>query len=73
MIDVSKLTQQRRSLLRPCLDWSERRNHIGGSLATALFETMLLADWIRKTKNSRVIFITARGQKELYKYFKVDA
>src|SRR5258706_5444988 len=71
-IDISSLKEQRRSIIRPCLDWSERRNHIGGSLAAALLETMIFGDWIRRTKNSRVILITAKGQKELYKYFKVD-
>ncbi len=31
-IDADELQQQRRSFLRPCLDWSERRYHMAGSL-----------------------------------------
>ncbi|MDB5155236.1 MAG: ArsR family transcriptional regulator [Mucilaginibacter sp.] len=70
-VAINELKQQRRSFLRPCLDWSERRNHIAGSLATALLDKMLLADWIRRTKNSRVITITSKGQMELYEHFKL--
>jgi len=71
-IDIEELRIQRRSFVRPCLDWSERRHHIAGSLATALFDKMLLADWIRRTKNSRVIVITSKGQKEFYECFKLN-
>jgi predicted transcriptional regulator len=70
-IDADELLQQRRSFLRPCLDWSERRYHIAGSLAAALLDKMLQQDWIRKTKNSRAIVVTAKGQKNLYEQLKL--
>lgn len=70
-IDADALKQQRRSFLRPCLDWSERRHHIAGSLASAFLDVILSADWIRKIKNSRAILITAKGEKKLYQYFKL--
>ena len=71
-IDVTGLKEQRRSFLRPCLDWSERRQHISGSLAAALLDKMFLADWIRRTKNSRAIVITSKGQKAFYDHFKLN-
>lgn len=71
-IEIEELKQQRRAFARPCLDWSERRNHIAGSLGSALLDKMLSFDWIRKTKNSRVIVITAKGQKALYDNFKIN-
>jgi len=70
-IDTNELQQQRRSFLRPCLDWSERRYHIAGSLAAAFLDKMLLHDWIRRIKDSRVIVVTATGQKNLYEKLKV--
>lgn len=70
-IDVQALQQQRRSFLRPCLDWSERRHHIAGSLAAALLTKMLLNDWIRKIKNSRAVIVTAAGQKKLYEHLNL--
>ncbi|WP_281321790.1 ArsR/SmtB family transcription factor [Flavobacterium aestivum] len=63
-IPLTTLKQQKRSFLRPCLDWSERRPHIAGSLATALLDKMLLEDWLRKTKDSRALIVTAKGKKE---------
>lgn len=70
-IDMDELRLQRRSFLRPCLDWSERRHHIAGSLAAALLDRMLEDDWMRKTKNSRALVITAKGQKKMNEYFKI--
>jgi DNA-binding transcriptional ArsR family regulator len=70
-IDTDELLQQRRSFLRPCLDWSERRYHIAGSLAAALLDKMLQQDWVRKTKNSRAVIVTAKGQKNLYDQLKL--
>ncbi len=72
-IDTDALQQQRRSFLRPCLDWSERRYHMAGSLAAALLDKMLLQDWVRRTKNSRAVVVTAKGQKNLYDRLKVVA
>lgn len=70
-INVEEVKKQRRLFLKPCLDWSERKNHIAGSLAASLLEKMIANDWLRKTTNSRAIIITGKGEKELYKYFKI--
>lgn len=71
-IDADRLKTARRSFLRPCLDWSERQHHIAGALAASLLDKMLFNDWIRKTKNSRVIIITAKGEKEFYNHFQLN-
>jgi hypothetical protein len=70
-IDVDELVTLRRSFLRPCLDWSERRYHIAGSLAAAFLDKMLQEDWIRRTRNSRAVVVTGKGQKELYAVLKI--
>ena len=49
-INIDELKQQRRAFARPCLDWSERRHHIAGSLGTSLLDKILSSDWIRKIK-----------------------
>ncbi|MGH2643212.1 MAG: ArsR/SmtB family transcription factor [Chitinophagaceae bacterium] len=66
------LKGQRRIFARPCLDWSERKYHLAGSLGAALLEKMLHEDWIRRTKNSRVIILTAKGRKELSSKFGIE-
>ena len=49
----------------PCLDWSERREHLAGSFATALFEHALAHDWLRRVKDSRALTLTPGGQSAL--------
>ena len=70
-IDIPALKYQRRSFLRPCLDWSERRYHMAGSLPAAFLDKMFHLDWIRRTKHSRIIVITSKGQKAFNEKFEV--
>lgn len=63
-INLLELKKQRRTFAKPCLDWSERKHHLSGSLATAVLNKMLELDWIRKIANSRAIMITSKGKKE---------
>ncbi|OMQ09936.1 helix-turn-helix transcriptional regulator [[Flexibacter] sp. ATCC 35103] len=70
-INLEDAQKQKRIFLKPCLDWSERRYHIAGSIGTLLLNKMLEQDWIRRTANSRAIIITGKGEKELFKNFKI--
>jgi DNA-binding transcriptional ArsR family regulator len=70
-IDIEEAQKQKRIFLKPCLDWSERRNHLAGSVGAMLLNKMITEDWLRKTKNSRAIIITGKGEKELLKHFKI--
>lgn len=70
-INLEDLKKQRRLFLKPCLDWSERKNHIAGSVGASLLDKMIADDWLRKTKDSRAIQITGKGEKELFRYFKI--
>jgi DNA-binding transcriptional ArsR family regulator len=71
-IDIDDLKKQRRAFAKPCLDWSERKHHLAGSLGTALLHKMLSLDYLRRTKNSRAIVVTSRGQLHLSERFKVS-
>jgi DNA-binding transcriptional ArsR family regulator len=62
-LDVDRLEQGRRALCRPCLDWSERRSHLGGSLAAALFDLMADRGWL-KLEAGRVVRFSAAGERE---------
>lgn len=65
-LDVPALQQQRRVFARPCLDWSERRHHLAGTLGAALLQMLLQQDWMRRQKNTRILVVTAKGRKALY-------
>ncbi|MBF4492806.1 winged helix-turn-helix transcriptional regulator [Flavobacterium sp. MR2016-29] len=70
-INLEEAQKQKRIFLKPCLDWSERRNHLAGSVGALLLNKMISEDWLRKTKNSRAIIVTAKGEKELLRHFKI--
>lgn len=54
-------TTARRLFCRPCLDWSERRPHIAGTVGAALLNACIEQDWMRRTDRSRMISITRVG------------
>jgi DNA-binding transcriptional ArsR family regulator len=45
----------------PCLDWSERRDHLAGRFATALLDRGLAAGWLRRVADSRALSLTPKG------------
>ena len=51
----------RRPLCKSCLDWSERRNHLAGSVGQWVLDDTLNRGWASKDPNSRAIQFTARG------------
>jgi len=44
-----------------CLDWTERRAHISGPLATAIMQKFLEAHWLERCTGSRALNIIANG------------
>lgn len=68
-IDVASLRRRRRRFAYPCLDWSERRDHLGGALGAAMAERMLELGWIDRQKHSRVVSISELGHRALVSEF----
>jgi DNA-binding transcriptional ArsR family regulator len=59
-LDLPALEGRRRPLCRACLDWSERRDHLGGSLGAALLELMAVRGWLRR-EEGRVLRFSPAG------------
>lgn len=64
-VDVETAESQRRHFARCCLDWSERRPHLGGSLGAALADRLLAEKWLKRDRKSRKVIITAKGEAAL--------
>jgi DNA-binding transcriptional ArsR family regulator len=60
-----------RAFCRPCLDWSERRLHVGGSLGRALADRCFALNWIRRCDGSRAVSITPAGQRGFRETFGI--
>ncbi|MEI7291361.1 ArsR/SmtB family transcription factor [Paraburkholderia tropica] len=63
-LDLSALRSRRRRFACTCLDWSERRPHLGGALGAALLERFTANGWVERTSRPRVLRITPSGQRE---------
>lgn len=46
----------------PCLDWSERRHHLAGRLATSLLEHFIERRWLVHTPGTRALRLTPQGR-----------
>jgi DNA-binding transcriptional ArsR family regulator len=66
-IELASLEHGRRPLLRSCIDWTERREHLGGSLGAALASHLLERDWLRRPRNDRALLVTAAGRRGLHR------
>ena len=55
----------RRVFCRPCLDWSERRPHIGGALGAALFKLAVRRKWVIQDTHGRGLRVTEAGRREM--------
>jgi DNA-binding transcriptional ArsR family regulator len=60
-----------RVFCRPCLDWSERRLHVGGVLGAALAARCFALDWIRRGDGSRAVSLTRTGERGFRETFGI--
>ncbi len=71
-IDLQAAQSLRRRFACPCLDWSERRPHLGGALGAALLKLALKRKWMIQELDSRALNITSAGRRELYNRFALQ-
>lgn len=70
-IDVAGLLAQRRRFACGCLDWSERRPHLGGRLGAALLDLALRRGWTERDGDARSLSVTEIGEREIARWFGV--
>lgn len=68
-IDLEAIRKLRRRLAYACIDWSERRPHVGGALGAALLSIALKRKWVVPDLDSRALHITGSGRREMLTQF----
>jgi DNA-binding transcriptional ArsR family regulator len=71
-VRIEQLERQRRPLARRCMDWSERRHHLAGSLGAAVTSRLIELDWLRLAEASRIVRLTPAGRRGLGEWLQVD-
>jgi len=68
-VDVAALRAARRPLCRSCLDWSERRPHLGGALGAACLQLAIRRGWVRPELDGRALALLPRAHREMPELF----
>jgi DNA-binding transcriptional ArsR family regulator len=68
-VDLAALHAKRRTLCRPCLDWTERRLHLGGTVGAALARRCFDLGWFTRSRDSRTVAIMPAGRRGLEDVF----
>jgi hypothetical protein len=67
-VDVTSARAARRPLARPCLDWTERREHLAGALAGAIADALIEGPepwFVRRSDDHRGLRLTDLGREGL--------
>ncbi|MEX1034824.1 MAG: helix-turn-helix domain-containing protein [Sneathiella sp.] len=70
-IDLAPLESLRRPLCKSCLDWSNRRSHLAGSLGTALLTRVYDLGWAKRVEGSRIVNFSTTGERAFMRMFGV--
>jgi DNA-binding transcriptional ArsR family regulator len=62
----------RRPLIRYCVDWSEQKHHLAGSLGAAITERVIELGWVRRAQRSRALHVSDDGFEGLREQFGVE-
>ena len=70
-IDAETLAHPRRPVCKACLDWSERRHHLAGTLGAAVMNRFTELNWAARdpAPGSRVVNFTRTGEKRFAALF----
>ena len=70
-VEIEAARKLRRRFAFACVDWSERRPHLGGAMGAALLSLALKRRWVTQDLDSRALAITKAGQREMLARFGV--
>jgi DNA-binding transcriptional ArsR family regulator len=70
-VELSAQRTSRRRVAFACIDWSERRPHVGGTVGAALLTLALKRRWVTPDPDTRALAVTQRGKREIQQYFRI--
>jgi DNA-binding transcriptional ArsR family regulator len=70
--EMSEASAGRRMFCRACLDWSERRFHIGGHVGAEIWRCCHARSWFTRQRDSRAVRLTTAGRRGLQTTFGIE-
>jgi len=70
-IDLGELASRKMPLCRECLDWSERRSHLAGSVGRAFLSNFEEKGWARRERGTRIVRFSRLGERAFGKAFPI--
>lgn len=73
-LSAAAAARKRRPLVSYCVDWTEQRHHLGGTVGAAMLSRFEELDWLRrKSKGApRALIVTDAGKRGFAEYFGMD-
>jgi hypothetical protein len=71
-IEVDALERKKRPLCRTCVDWSERKHHLGGAIGAAVLAGALVKNWAVRGPRSRAVTFSALGEKKFVAWYSSE-
>ena len=71
-IDLAAARRERRKFATACLDWTERRPHLGGALGAAVWARCVERGWVIRQPGTRAIILTEAGKQGLRDLLAVE-
>ncbi len=68
-LGVDVVSAPGRPFCRPCLDWSERRQHLAGRIGAAIACRCFALGWLARQPGSRTVLVTAAGAAGFAEHF----
>jgi DNA-binding transcriptional ArsR family regulator len=72
-VDIEATRTLRRRFAYACVDWSERRPHLGGAVGAALLNIALQRKWVLQDLDIRALAVTRLGRREMLTRFGLQA
>lgn len=70
-VDLRTRKATRRAFCRPCLDWSERRWHLAGTVGAALATRCFELGWVQRQKHGRAVTVSPAGERAFGELFGI--
>jgi DNA-binding transcriptional ArsR family regulator len=70
-VEVPSSAAAQKKLARRCLDWTERRHHLAGTLGCAMYQRFRELRWLVPVRDTRVVRVTVEGRTRVSKLLKI--